>query len=313
MKDASQFGKVAVLMGGWSAERDISLLTGSAVLRALLAQGVDAHKIDPQEGFQRALLDGGFDRAFIALHGRGGEDGTVQGALEFLGIPYTGSGVLGSAICMDKVRCKQLFEAHGLQTPGYFLAASLADLEHIATRLGFPLAVKPAHEGSSIGLNKVDDFAALKEAYAVAVTLDSQVLVEQWIDGPEYTAAILGERVLPMIRIETPNLFYDYEAKYVSEDTRFHCPCGLPGDVEERLAEDCMTAFTAASARGWGRVDFMLDDTGAASFLEVNTVPGLTSHSLVPMAARQLGYGFDELAWRILETSLVENEPGGER
>lgn len=308
ISDPLDFGKVAVLMGGWSSERDISLLTGKAVLGALIKRGVNAHAVDPADGFQSTLIDGKFDRVFIALHGRGGEDGTVQGALEFLQIPYTGSGVLGSAISMDKVRSKQLFEACGLHTPRYFLAETAADLPMIAAQLGFPLAVKPAHEGSSIGLNKVSDQKQLEEAYAIAATHDSNVLVENWIDGGEYTAAVLDGHVLPLIRIETPNTFFDYEAKYFSDDTRYHCPAGLPVEEEQRLAEEVLTAFNATSARGWGRVDFMLDENSTAFFLEVNTVPGMTSHSLVPMAARQLGYDFAELVWRVLETSVATEE-----
>ncbi len=306
VKDPVEFGKVAVLMGGWSAEREISLMSGNAVLKALLSKGVDAHAVDPSDDFQSGLKEGGFDRAFIALHGRGGEDGTVQGALEFLQMPYTGSGVLGSAISMDKVRSKQLFAASGLATPGYFLLEKADELAPAAEKLGFPLAVKPVREGSSIGLSKVRSVEELLHAFDVAKTHDSQVLVEQWIEGPEYTAAVVDDLVLPMIRIETPNVFYDYEAKYFANDTEYHCPCGLDPDVEADYAEQVLKAFHATSARGWGRVDFMTDDAGKAYMLEVNTVPGMTSTSLVPMAARQLGYTFEELVWRVLETSVLE-------
>lgn len=306
VSNPADFGKVAVLMGGWSAERDISLITGKAVLKGLLARGVDAHAVDPKESFQDTLQGGDFTRAFIALHGRGGEDGTVQGALEFLQLPYTGSGVLGSAINMDKVRSKQLFEAHGLLTPKYFTVESLDDLKAAVSQLDYPVAIKPAHEGSSIGLSKVTQASELSEAWAVASTHDSQVMVERWIEGSEYTAAVIDGRVLPMIRIETPNVFYDYEAKYFSDNTEYFCPSGLASELEEGYAKQVLTAFNATSARGWGRVDFMTDADGNAYFLEVNTVPGMTPTSLVPMAARQLGYSFEELVWRVLETSMGE-------
>ncbi|MFK8030279.1 MAG: D-alanine--D-alanine ligase [Gammaproteobacteria bacterium] len=304
--DPGEFGKVAVLMGGWSAERAISLQTGEAVLNALKHEGVDAYAVDPRDNFQDALGDGEFDRAFIALHGRGGEDGTIQGALEFLKLPYTGSGVLGSAISMDKVRTKQLFEASGLATPGYFLLESAEHLNAAADKLGFPLAVKPAREGSSIGLSKVTQIGELAKAFDIAHALDKQVLLEQWIEGPEYTAAVINDQVLPMIRIETPKVFYNYEAKYFSDDTQYHCPCGLDDEVEARYAEQVLQAFEATSAKGWGRVDFMTDEHGKAYMLEVNTVPGMTATSLVPMAAKQLGCSFEQLVWRVLETSLID-------
>ncbi len=308
ISDPALFGKVAVLMGGWSAERDVSLQTGKAVLEALVKEGVDAHAVDPRDEFQSTLQQGGFDRVFIALHGRGGEDGTVQGALEFLQLPYTGSGVLGSAISMDKIRSKQLFEASGLATPGYFLLESDKQLELAAEKLGFPLAVKPAREGSSIGLSKVTHADQLREAFALANEHDKQVLLEQWIEGPEYTAAVINGQVLPMIRIETPNVFYDYEAKYLANTTRYHCPCGLDEEVEREYADLVLRAFDATSARGWGRVDFMTDESGKAYMLEVNTVPGMTGTSLVPMAAKQLGYSFEQLVWRVLETSLIDTD-----
>ncbi len=309
--DPTVFGKVAVLMGGWSAEREVSLQTGNAVLGALLKEGVDAHAVDPRDEFQSTLQQSGFDRAFIALHGRGGEDGTVQGALEFLQMPYTGSGVLGSAISMDKVRSKQLFEASGLATPGYFSLESDEQLSLAAEKLGFPLAVKPAREGSSIGLSKVTHTDQLREAFILAKQHDKQVLLEQWIEGPEYTAAVINGQVLPMIRIETPNIFYDYGAKYTANTTQYHCPCGLDEDVEARYAELVLRAFDATSARGWGRVDFMTDGFGKAYMLEVNTVPGMTGTSLVPMAAKQLGYTFEQLVWRVLETSLIDFASNG--
>lgn len=311
VSNARDFGKVAVLMGGWSAERAISLQTGEAVLAALLAKGVDAHAVDPRDDFQQALKAGQYDRAFIALHGRGGEDGTLQGALEFLDLPYTGSGVLGSAISMDKVRTKQLFEASGLDTPGYFLLEDSTQLGAAADQLGYPLAVKPAREGSSIGLTKVTQPSELSAAFELAKVHDREVLLEQWIEGPEYTAAVIGEQVLPMIRIETPKEFYNYEAKYFSNDTQYHCPCGLDEATETRYAQQVLQAFKATSARGWGRVDFMTDDSGKAFMLEVNTVPGMTGSSLVPMAAKQLGCSFEELVWRVLETSLIDTHEEG--
>lgn len=309
VRDPEAFGKVAVLLGGWSAERDISLLSGAAVLQALKNRGVNAHAVDPKDGFQDALLNGGFDRAWIALHGRGGEDGTVQGALEYLGIPYTGSGVLGSAIAMDKIRTKQAFVATGLMTPAYAVLqtddSTAAVLEHV----DLPVAVKPAHEGSSIGMTRVDDASDLAAAVTKAREYDRTVLIEHWIDGPEYTASILGDTVLPLIRIETARTFYDYDAKYVSGDTSYHCPCGLDAGREAEYAVAALAAFNAVGARGWGRVDFMLNDRDEPVFLEVNTLPGMTATSLVPQAAAQVGCDFDELSWRILETSFV----GGER
>lgn len=305
IRDAAAFGKVAVLMGGWSAERDISLLSGDAVLAGLLRGGVDAHKVDPSDGFQQTLQGGGYDRVWNALHGRGGEDGTVQGALEMLRIPYTGSGVLGSAIGMDKVRSKQVFQAAGLATPQFAVIRDGESADVSARQIGFPLAVKPAQEGSSIGLTRVESAAGLDEALASARQYDRTVLLERWIDGPEYTAGVLGDVVLPLIRIETPRVFYDYEAKYFSDETSYHCPCGLTAEREQVCVDAAAQAFHAVGARGWGRVDFMLGEDGTPLMLEVNTLPGMTSHSLVPMAAAQIGCDFDELVWRILETSFV--------
>jgi D-alanine-D-alanine ligase len=306
VEDPAQFGKVAVLMGGWSAERDISLKTGAAVLAALKARGVDAHAVDPKDGFQRVLLDGGFDRAWIALHGRGGEDGTVQGALEFLSIPYTGSGVLGSAIGMDKVRTKQAFVAAGLKTPAYAVLKVDDPVGAAVEHIGLPMAVKPAHEGSSIGMTRVDDASLLAAAVAKAREFDRTVLLEEWIDGPEYTVGILEDVALPLIRIETPRTFYDYEAKYFSGDTQYHCPSGLPPALEDEYALASLAAFHAVGARCWGRVDFMVSDDDEPLFLEVNTLPGMTQTSLVPMAAARIGCDFAELAWRILETSMID-------
>jgi D-alanine-D-alanine ligase len=305
VSDPAAFGKVAVLLGGSSAEREISLMTGEAVLEALSRRGVDAHAVDAQTEPVPALLRGGFDRAWIALHGRGGEDGVMQGALEAIGLPYTGSGVIGCALSMDKLRSKQLFTAAGIGTPRYWHLRGPGDFAAAVDALGLPLIVKPAHEGSSVGMTKVEQAEDLPAAWQMADGLDDCVLAESWITGSEYTAAILDERVLPLIRIETPNTFYDYEAKYFSDATRYFCPSGLPATTERRFAAMALEAFRLVGASGWGRVDFLVDGDGRPLVLEVNTVPGMTSHSLVPMAAREAGIDFDELCWRILETSFA--------
>ena len=300
-----QFGRVAVLYGGDSAEREISLLTGEAVLAALLRRGIDAVGVDPRAGLEPLLEPPGFDRAWIALHGRGGEDGLMQGALETLGIPYTGSGVLGSALSMDKLRSKQLFAAAGLSTPRWRVMRSSAEATHIVAELGLPLIVKPAGEGSSVGMSKVATAEELPAAFAEAARWSGPVLVEEWITGGEYSVGVLLDTVLPAVRIETPHVFYDYEAKYFSDETRYHCPCGLAPESEAEYAALVRQAFEAVAASGWGRVDFLLPEDGVPRFLEVNTIPGMTSHSLVPMGARQAGIDFDELCWRILETSFA--------
>jgi D-alanine-D-alanine ligase len=301
------YGKVVVLMGGHSAEREVSLASGRAVLEALQAAGVDAHALDPADArFQQALLEGGFTRAFIALHGRGGEDGVMQGMLEVAGIPYTGSGVLGSALGMDKLRTKQVWQSAGIPTPAYTVLNSAAEVAAAQDSLQYPVIVKPAHEGSSIGISKVESAAVLPQAWQQAARYDGSVLVEQWIDGTEYTAGILEAEVLPLIRLETPNAFYDYAAKYEADTTRYLIPCGLDAAQEAELQGLALQAFRAVGANGWGRVDFMLDGTGQHWFIEVNTVPGLTDHSLVPMAAHAAGHDFGQLACRILDTSLVE-------
>lgn len=301
---SAAFGKVAVLMGGWSAEREISLLSGKAVLAGLLEQGVDAVGVDVDRGRLLGLRAEGFDRAWVALHGAGGEDGVVQAVLEVLGLPYTGSGVLASALALDKARCKSLWAGQGIPTPAYSLLEADTDFAAVAADLGLPIFVKPAREGSSLGMTKVESPGQLKPAWRAAAVYDSQVLAERFVAGPEYTAAILGERVLPLLRIEAAGSFYDYQAKYEDDRTRYHCPCGLPAAEETRLAALCLRAFRIAGATGWGRVDFMLDDAAAPWFLELNTVPGMSSHSLVPMAARAAGLSFDELVVRILETTL---------
>lgn len=298
------YGKVAVLMGGWSAEREISLLSGSAVLAGLQEAGVDAHAVDVDHDVIGELQRGGYQRVFNVLHGRGGEDGVIQGALETIAMPYTGSGVTASALAMDKILTKQIWQAHGIRTPRYWTAGDEQAYQAVREAVTFPAIVKPAHEGSSIGMARVDDITALDAAWQAARGYDQSVLIEQWIDGAEYTAAVLGREVLPLIRLETHNVFYDYAAKYESEDTRYLCPCGLPPAQEDALRELSLQAFDAVGASGWGRVDFMLDATGQPWFIEVNTVPGMTSHSLVPMAAQQHGIAFDALTVEILATSL---------
>lgn len=302
---AEDFGRVAVLLGGQSAERAVSLDSGRAVLDALRRFGVDAHALDPQRDVLERLRDAHFDRVFVVLHGRGGEDGVIQGALEAAGLPYTGSGVLGSALAMDKARTKMLWRAAGIPTPAFRLLTSVADAQAAAAALGLPLIVKPVHEGSSVGMSKVENPAQLLAAWELASAADTAVLAEQWVAGPEYTAAILGEQVLPLIRVETPRAFYDYEAKYTDgAGTNYVIPCGLEVAEERVFRARAWAAFQAIGACGWGRVDFLCDAQGAPWFIEVNTVPGMTSHSLVPMAAKAASISFDELVWRILETSF---------
>ena len=303
--DPGQFGRVALLMGGWSAEREVSLTSGAAVLEALRQRGVDATGIDVGRDIARVLAEGGYDRVFVMLHGRGGEDGTMQGLLEILDLPYTGSGVLGSALAMDKVASKRLWAGMGLPTPEFMVPAGEAELE-LAGAMGYPLMVKPAREGSSIGMSRVTNASGLQNAWVTARQYDRRVLVERWVEGTEYTVAILGDAALPVIRLETPREFYDYEAKYQAEDTGYHIPCGLPEAGEQALQELALRAFRALGARGWGRVDLMVDGEGQPWLIEVNTVPGMTGHSLVPMAARAAGLAFDELVWRILAMTLEE-------
>ncbi len=300
------FGKVAVLMGGRSAEREISLMSGSGVLQALRARGVDAHPFDPAGRDLGELRHEGFARCFIALHGRGGEDGTVQGALEVMGIPYTGSGVLGSAIGIDKWRTKMIWLANGLPTPRYRVLSAGDDWAAVARELGLPLIVKPANEGSTLGLTRVTDAARLPAAYELAARRFHDVaLAEQFIDGPEYTASILGDTALPLIRIEAPQGNYDYRNKYFTDDTKYHCPCGLPAEKEAALRALALEAFRLVGCTGWGRIDLMLGRGGEPSLLEVNTSPGMTGHSLVPMAARATGMSYEDLCVRILEGAHV--------
>lgn len=300
-----KFGKVAVLLGGKSAEREVSLKSGSMVLEALRSRGVDAHAFDPAERGFDELAKRRFERAFIALHGRFGEDGTVQGVLEWLGIPYTGSGVLASALAMDKLRTKRIWQAEKLPTPPYAVLDKHSDLRAVAKRLGVPLMVKPASEGSSIGMSKVTRAAALDEAYALAANYDRSVIAEKFVAGTELTVGILGERALPIIKLETPRDFYDYQAKYVADDTRYLIPCGLPRKKERALQALCLTAFQTLGCAGWGRVDLMLDRRGRPYLLEVNTAPGMTDHSLVPMAARAVGLSYADLCLQILEGAHV--------
>lgn len=302
--DPKVFGRVAVLFGGRSAEREVSLKSGAAVLQALQSAGVDAFGIDVGDDLLMRLQGERIDRAFIVLHGRGGEDGTMQGLLECLGIPYTGSGVLASALAMDKLRTKQVWQSLGLSTPRHAALSSMDDCLAAAAELGFPLMVKPAHEGSSIGMAKVDNVDTLVIAWREASRFDSAVLVEQWIKGPEFTVAMLRGEVLPPIALGTPNSFYDYEAKYLSNDTQYRIPCGLSAEKEAELRDLTARACAAIGTRGWARADVMQDGNGTFWLLEVNTVPGMTDHSLVPMAARAAGLDFQQLVLAILADSL---------
>jgi D-alanine-D-alanine ligase len=302
-----RYGKVAVLMGGRSAERAISLKSGMAVLQALQSSGVDAHGLDAADAnLASALAGNGYERVFIALHGRGGEDGVMQGMLEVLGLPYTGSGVLGSALGMDKLRTKQVWISAGIPTPPFTPLRDAGAVEALRDTLSYPVIVKPAHEGSSIGISKVAAAEQLRAAWELARRYDDEVFAEQWITGREYTAGILGHETLPLIRLETPNAFYDYAAKYEANTTRYLIPCGLEPAREAALQAQALTAFRAVGASGWGRVDFLLDEAGRPWFIEVNTIPGLTDHSLVPMAARASGLDLARLVCRILDTTLEQ-------
>ncbi|MBH9296796.1 D-alanine--D-alanine ligase [Pseudomonas aeruginosa] len=307
-QDPKAFGRVAVLFGGKSAEREVSLKSGAMVLQSLLAAGVDAFGIDVGEDLLQRLVEEKIDRAFIILHGRGGEDGSMQGLLECAGIPYTGSGVLASALAMDKLRTKRVWLSLGLPTPDYAVLASEDDCRDAAQRLGFPLIVKPAHEGSSIGMAKVGGLDELIAAWREAARYDSQVLVEQWISGPEFTVATLRGQVLPAIRLGTPHIFYDYDAKYLASDTRYQVPCGLDEAKERELKELTARACDALGIQGWGRADVMQDAEGRFWLLEVNTAPGMTDHSLVPMAARAAGLDFQQLVLAILADSREARE-----
>ncbi|MCG2576513.1 D-alanine--D-alanine ligase [Dechloromonas sp. XY25] len=296
---SSSFGKVAVLFGGTSAEREVSLNSGSRVLAALQGQGIDVHPFDPATQTLDDLK--GYDRAFIALHGRHGEDGTIQGALEVMHIPYTGSGVLASALAMDKFRTKLMWQAAGLPVPEYALLNADSDFAEIEEQLGLPLFVKPAREGSSIGVTKVKARGELKAAYEEAAKHDPLVIAEKGVMGGEYTVGIVGDEVLPIIKIEPATEWYDYEAKYNRDDTQYLCPCGLPEAKEMEIRKGALEAFRILGGRGWGRVDFLMDEEGNHYYLEVNTAPGMTDHSLVPMGARVAGMEYPALVRRVLE------------
>ncbi|WP_227368009.1 D-alanine--D-alanine ligase [Halomonas sp. M20] len=298
------FGRVVVLYGGNSAEREVSLNSGKAVLAALKQTGLDVRGYDLAEGGLSGLEALAPDRVFVALHGRGGEDGTLQGALELLGIPYTGSGVLASALGMDKQRTKHLWRSLDLPTPQSITLEPSANWEQVVESLGLPMVVKPVHEGSTLGISIVDSLDALKSAYREAAQFDAVVMAECFVSGEEYTVSLLGNRVLPAIRVEVPSGFYDYEAKYHSNETLYHIPCGLSVEQERELGQLCLRAFEALGCCGWGRVDVMRDAQGKFWLLEVNTVPGMTDHSLVPQAAAHAGINFEELVLRILATSL---------
>ena len=301
----SGFGKIAVLFGGRSAEREVSLMSGRNVLKALQQAGLDAHAFDPAEREIFELKRDGFARVFIALHGRYGEDGTVQGALELMGIPYTGSGVMASALAMDKVRTKMVWSTAGIPTPRFEVVDAGSDWAGVAKRLGLPLIIKPAREGSTIGLTKVTAAVQLPDAYALASRHDPFVMAEEFIAGEELTAGFLGDQALPLIRIEAPQGNYDYQNKYFSDETRYHCPCGLPEAEELRIRAMVMKSAQALGCAGWGRADLIRRADGSVQFLEMNTSPGMTGHSLVPMAAKQAGLSFNDLVLRILELAHV--------
>ncbi len=307
ISNARDFGRVAVMLGGISAEREVSLDTGNAVLEALVSRGIDAHAWDPAERSIVEFAQAGFDRVWLALHGTGGEDGSMQGALQWLNTPYTGSGVMASSVAMDKVRSKHLFEASGIPTPDYAVVRHFADAVLAAEDFGFPLVLKPAGQGSSVGMTKVFDDGDLAEAVDLALSFGGVALAERCIVGGEYTVGVLQGEALPSIRIETPRVFYDYRAKYESDRTEYHCPGTSDAETEAAYAELALAAFREIGCSGWGRVDFMTGENGQPMVLEVNTIPGMTSHSLVPMAAKRAGIDFAELCWRILETSVGED------
>jgi D-alanine-D-alanine ligase len=305
ISDAAGFGRVAVMLGGRSSEREVSINSGTAVLEALRARDVDATAWDPAEKSLREFAKAGFNRVWIALHGAGGEDGTLQGALQYLDTPYTGSGVMASALAMDKVRSKKLFRSAGIATPDSVVIGEMADALSAANEFGYPLVLKPAGQGSSVGMTKVFDRTDLRAAVDLALSFGGIGLAERCVVGDEITVAVLQGEALPSIRIETPRVFYDYRAKYEADSTRYYCPGTASAAVERRYAEIAVAAFRELGCAGWGRVDFMADGAGNPFVLEVNTVPGMTSHSLVPMAAKQAGMDFAELCWRILETSMA--------
>ncbi len=301
MSDVKELGKVAVLMGGDSAEREISLISGKAVLGALQSKGVDAHAFDPAERSLWDLRKEGFDRAFVILHGRGGEDGTLQGALETLGVPYSGSGVMASALAMDKWRTKLVWLAADVPTPRYCLLTPQTDFPSVIAELGLPLIVKPAREGSSIGVTKVTTAEELGAAFKLAWQLDPLVIAEEFVAGQELTAAVLFDKALPLVRIEAPEGNYDYQNKYFTDAVHYHCPAGIPSATEDAIREEALRAFQVLGCRGWARADVILRDNGTFAFLEMNTAPGMTSHSLVPIAAHAAGITFEDLCIDILK------------
>ncbi len=301
---ADQFGRVAVLMGGSSAEREISMQSGMAVYEALKRQQVDVMALNVEDQLIAQLDDKNIDRVFNVIHGRGGEDGLLQGVLEAMKIPYTGSGIMASALTMDKLRTKLCWQGQGLVTPKWFVLESEKDIEPCSEYLGFPVIVKPALEGSSLGMSKATCKAGLMDALTLAAGFRCQVYAEQWVKGAEYTVAVVAGEALPVIRLETPHDFYDFEAKYQANNTKYHCPCGLSAQQEDEIKELALDACRVLGVTGWGRVDLFIDETGMTQLIEVNTVPGMTDHSLVPMAAKASGMDFDELVWRILETSF---------
>lgn len=307
VKKPEEFGRVAVLMGGTAAERPVSLRSGAAVYEALKRKGVDAIAIDVTGSPIEAILEHKVDRVFNIIHGRGGEDGVLQGVLEAMKIPYTGSGVMASALSMDKLRTKLCWQGYGLPTPHWYRLKDESDIDPCVGKLGFPVIVKPAQEGSSIGMSKAKDREELVKALAVAASYRCDVYAEAWVTGKEYTVAILNGEALPPIRLETPNEFYDYEAKYAATTTQYHCPCGLDQDREEQLKKLAETASQVVGVKGWARVDVFIDHSGQSQLIEINTVPGMTDHSLVPMAAKQAGIDFDDLVWNILETSMTSD------
>jgi len=301
----THFGRVGLLVGGDSAEREVSLDGGKAVLGALKRNQIEVEMFDGSPALFTAINEGRIDRVFNLVHGPGGEDGTIQGALQLMEVPVTGSGLLGSALSMDKVHSKWVWERRGINTPPFSLFKRDEQIpDDIIDKWGLPLFVKPAGLGSSIGITRVEQAAELPAAVKLANKYSETIIVEPEVKGSEYFAGIVGELVLPLIRIETPHKFYDYKAKYESDDTQYFCPCGLPADLEAKMQALSLEAFESLDCAGWGRVDFILDETGKPWFLETNTTPGMTSHSLVPQAAAQMGIGFDELVWRILESSL---------
>lgn len=305
IKNAADFGKVAVMLGGSAAEREISLNSGNAVYQALKKQGINAVAVDVTGSPIEALAGVDADRVFNIIHGRGGEDGVLQAVLQVLGLPYTGSGVMASALSMDKLRTKLCWQGMGLSTPLWFVLKSEADIDACIAKLGFPVIVKPAKEGSSIGMSKAKNRGELLEALKLALQFNCDVYAEQWVQGKEYTVAVLDGEALPAIRLETPNEFYDFEAKYRANTTQYHCPCGLSPEREQQLQALAVQACQGVDVKGWARVDVFIDDNDKSQLIEVNTVPGMTDHSLVPMAAKAAGISFEELVWRILETSMV--------